>query len=87
MKKALVPAVVVIFLAGVIVFQLVGKGQVKCRVCMKFGGQRQCAVARGDDLKEARREAIDSACSMIARGVSNAFACPRERPDEESCSE
>ncbi len=86
MKRTLVPAVIVIGLAVVLVVQLVNKGAVQCRICLTFNGQRQCATARGDDRAQAEREAQESACSLVAHGVSERMSCPRLRPDIAECT-
>lgn len=87
MKRALIPAGIVVLLAGILVLQLGTQGGVLCRVCVHYEGARQCAEARGETKAEAEDSAQSSACSLIAHGVSDAMACPNVRPDSVECHE
>lgn len=83
--KALVPLFIVAGVVALLIYQLVGEGQIECRVCVTFAGRRQCATASGPDRAKAREEAQRSACSLMTSGVSEAFACPQVAPDEVAC--
>lgn len=83
--KRLVPLFIVLGLVGLLVYQLFGEGNHECRVCVTFMGQRRCATAIGPGEKEARYEAQSTACSRMARGVTESFACPNVQPDEVMC--
>jgi len=85
MKRALVPAVIMVALGGIFIYQLTSTGGVLCEVCVSFEGARKCAKARGETRRKAEHTAQDSACSLIAHGVSDAFACPRTPPDSVQC--
>lgn len=86
MKRALIPAAIAVALGALAATQLLSQGALECRVCVTFDGNRQCAQARGPSEEEARREAQQSACSLIAHGVSKAMKCPNVEPDEVRCS-
>jgi hypothetical protein len=83
--KRLIPVLVALGLVGFMIVQMVGQGETECRVCVVFKGDRQCAKAVAETEAAAREEAQRSACSRVARGVTDAFACPKQAPDEASC--
>jgi hypothetical protein len=83
--KRLVPVFVVLALVGLLVYQLFGEGNHECRVCVTFMGQRRCGTASAASEEDARREAQSTACSRMAHGVTQAFACPNVQPDEMVC--
>jgi hypothetical protein len=72
---------------ALLVYQLIGEGGVKCRVCVTFKNQRKCGSAVGPSEAEARREAQNTACSQMAQGVTESFACPNVPPDEVNCDQ
>jgi hypothetical protein len=86
MKKRIVPIVVVLGLIGLLLYQLIGQGQTECKVCVTFRGQRRCATAVAAARPAAQQEAQRSACSRLASGVTESFACPNVAPDEVTCS-
>lgn len=85
MAKRLIPIAIALGLVGLLVYQLVGEGSVECRVCVNFEGRRHCAKAVGPTEADARREAQSTACSRLASGVTESFACPNVPPEEVSC--
>jgi hypothetical protein len=87
MKRALIPAGIIVLLTGILVLQLGTAGGTLCRVCVTYEGRRQCAESRADVQADAERDAQSSACSLIAHGVSDAMACPNVRPDSVECHE
>lgn len=84
MRRRLIPALIALGLTGLLVYQLT-QTQVECKVCVVFKNYRKCATAAADTEGAAREEAQRSACSLMAYGVSEAFACPKVAPDEVSC--
>lgn len=86
MRKWLIPLIVGLGLFGLLLYQLVGQGSMQCKVCVSFKGQRQCASGVGATREVASEEAHRSACSRMASGVTEAFACPNKEPDEVTCS-
>jgi hypothetical protein len=85
MKRALVPVLAAVALAGVLAYQLFTAGAVECKVCVNWKGMSRCATSRGETEGEARGTAQDSACSLVARGVSEAMQCPRQPPTDVVC--
>jgi hypothetical protein len=86
MKKRIVPALIVLGLVGLLLYQLVGQGSTECTVCVVFKERRQCATAVAATRAIAAEEAQRSACSRVASGVTEAFACPKTAPEEVTCA-
>jgi len=59
--------------------------QVECDACFEFQGRRECRTALGAGEKEATRAARDGACAVLARGVTESFACGGIRPATLTC--
>jgi hypothetical protein len=85
MWKRIIPVLIGLGVVGLLVYQLLGQGGVECRVCMTFNGRRNCATARGPGEKEARSEAQNSACSRIARGMTDSTDCQNQEPEQATC--
>jgi hypothetical protein len=60
---------------------------VRCEVCVDFGGERACRRASGADREKAIREGLSTACAVLARGVTQAFACQRISPASTQCDD
>lgn len=86
MKKRIVPALIVLGLVGLLLYQLLGQGSTECKVCVTFKEHRQCATAVAPTRETATEEAQRSACSRVASGVTDSFACPNVPPDEVTCT-
>jgi hypothetical protein len=86
MPRWLIPLIVGLGLFGLLLYQLIGEGAMECKVCVSFKGQRQCATGVGPTKEVATEEAHRSACSRMAAGVTEAFACPQKAADEVTCS-
>jgi hypothetical protein len=86
MKKRIVPALIVLALVALLLYQLIGQGATECKVCVTFKTSRQCATAVAATEAEAREEAHRSACSRIASGVTDSFACPKVPADAVTCT-
>jgi len=84
MRRRLIPALIVLGLCGLLIYQLT-QTKVECKVCVTWKGFRKCATAAANQESAAREEAHRSACSLMASGVSEAFACPNVEPDEVQC--
>jgi hypothetical protein len=60
---------------------------VRCEACVDFGGARACRTVSGADREQARDQAVATACAVLARGVTQAFACQRTAPSSFHCDE
>ena len=81
----IIPLVVIAGFFAAVLLSIMGEGAAECRVCVIFAGQRQCATGRAPTLAKAQEEAHRSACSRMASGVTEAFACPNQPADEVKC--
>jgi hypothetical protein len=81
----IIPLVVLTGFFAAVLASMLGEGAAECRVCVSFEGQRQCATGKAPTEAAAREEAHRSACSRMAAGVTEAFACPNQPPDEVQC--
>ena len=87
MSKRLVPALIVLGLVGLLVYQLFGQSQAECTVCVVFQGRRNCATIGGPSKEVATEEAHRSACDRLASGVTESFACPKTPAESVKCKE
>ena len=60
---------------------------VRCEACFEFGGARACRAASAADRDQAIEQARATACAVLARGVTEAFACQRTAPSSLHCDE
>lgn len=77
-----------VFLVGIIalvVWLSTSIGAVECRVCIDFGGQRNCATAAAPTEAEAVQSARTTACGTISGGVRDSIACGNTPPSERTC--
>jgi len=88
-RKTLVKTAIGLVLASIFLLIIV-KSQLtqqrwRCEVCMNYNNQRSCSIARGPSEEEAYRSAADTACALIASGVTERMACPRQKPSSQKC--
>lgn len=62
--------------------QIVRSQGVTCRVCMEYKGEKNCREAQGPSQDECRRTAVDNACALIARGMTESIQCSNTPPSE-----
>ena len=60
---------------------------VRCEACVDFGGVRACRSVAAADRKQAVDQAVSTACAVLARGVTKAFACQRSTPSSFHCED
>lgn len=72
---------------GALFFATARETGVRCEVCIEFGGARACRAASGADREKAVAEGQNTACAVLARGVTQAFACQRISPASIQCDD
>lgn len=88
MKSArLLTILFLIGMAGVLWWLTSGVNRVECRVCMEFGGRRNCATAAAETTAEAIQSARNTACGTIAGGVRDSIQCGNTPPSEQQCTD
>jgi hypothetical protein len=76
---------VVLLFAAALAFATWTEAGVSCEVCLDFGGESACRSAAGADREAAVRSAVASACAVLARGVTQSFACDATPPRSVEC--
>lgn len=79
-------ALAALFVAALLAATLRETG-VRCEVCVEFAGGRACRSASGADREKAQGEALSTACAVLTRGVTQAFACQRISPASVRCGD
>ena len=72
-------------LAGFVVYTSLGVGNVRCEVCIEFGGSRACRAVDAATEREALAAARTNACALLTSGVTNTMACERTEPASTGC--
>ncbi len=72
-------------LAALVLYASSGLSGHTCEVCIEYGGQKACRKADGKTKEEALRTATDTACAVLASGMTETLKCTRTQPASESC--
>lgn len=72
-------------IVGFVVLSSLDVGQVRCEVCIDFGGRRACRAVDAKTEEQARMSAINNTCAFLASGVTDMMACERTPPSTLSC--
>jgi hypothetical protein len=70
---------------GVLVYSTLQLGQWSCEVCMTYNGMDRCATAAAPAEAEARRAATDTACAVLASGMTESLQCTNTPPKSVNC--
>ena len=77
--------VAVIALIAFLLWSTLASQRAECRVCVEFGGRRNCAVVSASTPEEASRSAQSTACGTLAHGMDEAIACDNRPPATREC--
>ncbi|TVQ76321.1 MAG: hypothetical protein EA369_10245 [Bradymonadales bacterium] len=83
--KVVLSLSIVLLVAGLVTYQMIGLARVECQLCIQFKGQRHCTNAFGATHTEALDEAHRTSCALLASGVTEVLACQRQAREEVSC--
>lgn len=76
---------IVLIIAGCIAFIAILYSSLRTsrrvEVCITFQGRTACRIASAETEQEAIRTATDTACAVLASGVTDTMACLRTPPD------
>ena len=86
-KIGIITAVVLVAMVILLVSTMSKQAQVSCEVCVTFQGRTQCRSAAGPDREQAIRTAVDTACAVLAAGMTDSIRCANTRPDSVQCGE
>lgn len=84
-RSTLLTLVFLVAIGGVLLWSTLRSQNVECRVCMEFGGGRNCATAIAVNEVEAARSAQTTACGILTNGMNESIACSNRQPVERSC--
>ena len=86
-RRALLGALLAALFAGALLYATARETGVRCEACVDFGGSRACRAVSAADRDQAARQAAATACAVLARGVTEAFACQRTPPSTLYCDD
>jgi hypothetical protein len=72
---------------GALVYATLRESGVRCEACVDFEGARACRSVAAADREQAVDQAVATACAVLARGVTEAFACQRSVPSSLHCDD
>ena len=78
-------AAVVFFVA--MYFVTLSESSVSCTVCHDFAGNSSCDTVSAPDRNQALAQAVSTACTKLASGVTQTMECTRTPSRTVSCSE
>jgi hypothetical protein len=79
-------AVVLVGLVVIVVVSSLQVADVRCEVCMSFGGHEACRSVDAATEAEARHGAHANACALLASGVTDTMACERTEESSVRCT-
>jgi hypothetical protein len=84
-KRVAIGATLTVAFVGVLLWLSMAAQVTECRVCVVYGGGRNCATASAATTKEASRSAHTTACGTLAHGMNDGIACQNTPPAVEEC--
>jgi hypothetical protein len=84
-KSVIIGAAFVAVLAALVLYASSHLGGHSCEVCISFGGRQACRKADGKTKEEATRTATDTACAVLAAGMTESLKCTNTPPSSQSC--
>lgn len=81
-KKAVIGiALLALAFLALLVWSSMGLKKHRVEVCITFQGKTACRTAAGPTREQAQQAAIDTACALLASGMTETMACGRTSPD------
>jgi hypothetical protein len=84
-KRIVAGVAITIAFFGFLWWSTLAAQRTECRVCVSYGGGRNCATASADSIKAAARSAHSTACGTLAHGMNDAIACQNTPALTEEC--
>lgn len=86
MSRATVLSLFFLLLVAVMILaSLQGIRQATCEVCIEWNGQEACRTGEGRTEEDARRTATESACAVLASGMTERIRCASSPPTKLEC--
>lgn len=79
-KFILMGVIAFLVFLGVTTYLMLGNRKNRVEVCMSFQGRNSCNIASGATREAAQRTATDTACAVIAAGVTDTMQCTHNQP-------
>lgn len=74
-----------VLVAFLILASLQGIRQASCEVCIEWNGQEVCRTGEGRTEEDAQRTATESACAVLASGMTERIRCSQSPPSRLDC--
>jgi hypothetical protein len=84
-RNRIAAVVVLVPVAGFVVYSSFRVSAVECEVCMQFDGRAICRSASAARRDEALRGATDNACALLTSGMTNTIRCQQSEPAKTQC--
>lgn len=79
-KFILMGLVAFLVFLGATTYLMLGNRKNRVEVCMTYQGRNSCKIASGETKEAALRTATDTACALIAAGVTETQQCTHGEP-------
>jgi hypothetical protein len=56
------------------------QSKVRVEACVEFRGRTECRTASGPSEEQAQRTAVQTACAVLASGMTDSMDCDRTPP-------
>lgn len=84
-KSVIIGGLFAAVLAALVLYASSGLRRHTCEVCIVYEGSKACRKADGKTKEEAVRTATDTACAMLASGMTETLKCTATPRESESC--
>lgn len=84
-KGTFVMIALVMAFVGILLWSTLSAQRVECTACVTFNGTTNCATASGQDDAEALRQAVNTACGTLTRGMDESIRCANLPPERPQC--
>ena len=85
-RTSWVALVVLVLVAGFVVYSSFTVGAVHCEVCIQFDEREACSRVDGATEGEAMAAGRTNACARVTSGVTNMLACERAPTVKSECA-
>jgi len=87
MARKIIGIAIAVGFVVAMVFATLREGQVSCELCVRFGGAEACRRATAADRGQALTMAQNTACAVLAGGVTRGMQCMRAAAYQVRCDD
>ncbi len=84
-RSTIITILLAVGFAGLLLYSTLSAQQVECTACVGFNGKENCAAASGKTEAEALRQAVSTACGVLAQGMDESIRCANLPPQRPVC--